>query len=98
MTQPYSALPDLAGLTEEQVKSRYGPASHEYSFKMSAPMDEMRAPLLNKYPPGTPGRETIRIREIHWKDGEYSITVWFHRIDDRWVVLDACRWHTSIRF
>lgn len=94
--EPHSSLPDLIGLTEDQVKSRLGPPSQQYSFNMDQPMDEMRAPLLNKYPPETPGRAAIQIRELHWRDGEYSIVVWFSRLNDQWVALDTYRWHKSV--
>jgi len=68
------------------------------TFLIQEIVGEFRIELLNTYPLTNPKNRKVKIKELHWKDGDYNITLWFHQIDGNWVVLDGRRWHKNVDF
>lgn len=89
---------NLHGLTESQVTATLGPPVRTHEFTMAECCDEFRVELYNTYPPDEAAHAEVRIRELWWKDGEYWVTVWLHRQDAEWIVLDSLRWHKELVF
>jgi hypothetical protein len=98
---PVSKLPRLHGLTENQVIAQLGPP--ERTSIVHPGEGEFRIELYNVYPRSDAATPSVDIRELWWPDGDYTIVVWFHKLneaglDGQWIALDSCRWHKSIRF
>ncbi len=91
-------LPGLHGKTMEEVVGELGEPDYSYDFKMDQPMPEFRVELYNTYPPDDPKTWLVKIRERQWRRCRYSIAVWFHQVDGRWVALDTCRWKKDVVF
>jgi hypothetical protein len=88
----------LHGRTQEEVAADLSEPNQTYEFSVEEVRDEFRIELLNTYPPGHPRSRGVRIREWQWKHREFSLAVWFHMVEGRWVVLDTCRWKKGIAF
>lgn len=88
----------LHGLIEEEVLLALGQPNQAGEFPIEKAVGEFRIELLNTYPPWHLRSWGVRIREWQWKYREFSIAVWFHRVNGRWVVLDTCRWKKGVVF
>jgi hypothetical protein len=96
--RPVDKIETLHGRTQDEVAADLGEPNQTYEFSIEVGVDEFRIELLNTYPPGRPRSRGVRIREWEWKYREFSVAVWFHLVDGRWVVLDTCRWKKGIAF
>lgn len=92
------SLDELHGRTATQLIEDFGVPDFEDEYKIGDAVGEMRRPLLNHYPVSNPENKNVPIRELWWKDGDYTISVWFHRVNKKWVALDSLKWHKSIQF
>ena len=95
-----SGLPQYLGKTEQYVIGAIGQPERNEQFNMPSQgtLDEFRIQLHNTYPPNSPTNANVLIRELTWIDGEYFITVWFHKPKGKWIVIDTCKWHRDVRF
>ncbi len=95
-----SSLPQYHGKSEQQIITRIGQPIREDQFgiPVQGQLDNFRGPLHNTYPPDRPANADVRIRELTWRDGAFYVTVWLHRVDGDWLVLDTCRWHEGVQF
>jgi hypothetical protein len=59
---------------------------------------DLRAAVVNTYPPMSAASKSVRIRELWWAQGNYYLTFLMHFKDGRWVVLAATKWHKDVRF
>jgi hypothetical protein len=92
-------IPRLHGKTVERVISELGQPDSVLSYTMAnSPGDEFRIALFNFYPPDRPGSGDAPIKELWWKHRRYSVVVWFHKVGDRWIALDTCRWKQGVAF
>jgi hypothetical protein len=92
-------LARLDAMTLEEVVNDLGEPDSTLSYTMGeCPGGVFRRPLWNYYPPHSAGYRDIAIKELWWKHARYTIVVWFHRVDERWIVLDSVRWKQGIEF
>jgi hypothetical protein len=93
-------MPQLHGLTVDAVLTelRQPARDCESAIGDDVAWVEFRIELHNFYPPSDPQSATVRIRECQWDYGGRHLAVWFHRVDDRWVVLDTCQWPEGVEF
>lgn len=91
-------LTKYKGQTYDQIVAGMGQPIRTDSFTMGQPLDEMRAPLQNVFPLSKPGNDQVEIKEAVWKDGDYYVTIWFNKVNGKWVVVDGVRWHKDVRF
>jgi hypothetical protein len=97
--QPVEKLSYLHGQPLESVIARLGKPDRQLEYKMAkSPGGEFRVELYNTYPPGDANAAEARIKELQWHRTRYHIAVWLHKVDDRWVVLNTCRWMEGIVF
>ena len=88
----------LLGSIKDHVEEKLGKPNQTYEFSVEDGVDEFRIELLNTYPPGSARAKGVLIREWQWKYSTFSVAVWFHLVDGRWVVLDTCRWKKGVLF
>ena len=95
-----SKVPRFHGKTIDSVLEELEEPDRIYDFTMptQGELDEFRIELHNTYPPNNPANASIKIKELTWRDGEYRLTVWFHRKNGKWIALDTCQYHDSIAF
>jgi hypothetical protein len=86
------------GWSRAQTVETLGEPQQDVTFPMSKASGEFRVELQNTYPLTNPANSTVQIEEMTWRDGDYWITLWLHKIDEQWVVLDSCRWHKDVQF
>jgi hypothetical protein len=91
-------IPRLHGLHVEKVIEEFKTPSYSETYTMNEAVGEFRVELYNTYPLTDPKNHEVQIKELWWKDGNYNITVWFHQVNGKWVVLDTCRWHKDVQF
>lgn len=81
----------LHGLKETQLFERLGIPKRTNEFTMDrVGASEFRIELFNFYPPGRPENSNTVIREYTWEYFRYRLTVWLHKPNDDWLVLDTC--------
>jgi hypothetical protein len=97
-TDPVTSLPQFLRKSRLEVESESGQPARTDRYPMSMAAGVMRQPLLKTYPPSDPANANVIIEESWWKDGDYWITLWFHQVGGRWVVLDTCRWRKDMQF
>jgi hypothetical protein len=92
-------LPELRGKTLAQIVQEKGNPDQTATFTMADAIRGNwtlhRAELFRTYPSGQPANAGISILEYEWRSGERIVTVWFHRQPTGWVVVDACRRHST---
>src|SRR4051794_37558360 len=81
-------LSGLHGQPLEAVVATLGEPTQTVEFPMRNCGGEFRIELFNVYPPQNPATAEVRINELIWKRRRYSIAVWFHQVQGRWVALD----------
>ncbi len=91
-------VPELHGKTDIRILDDLGSPDHESEFTMAEAIGEIRIGLFNTYPLDSPDIASIEIREWTWRYTFYTLTVWFHRPDGSWVVLDTCRYRNGTMF
>ena len=95
---PMEKVAKLHGLTDAAVEKRIGAPAHEYIFTMDEPLGEFQIELYNTYPPDFPNNPNVEIRECTWEYPRHRLTIWFHKPEGEWVVLDTCRYRNGIVF
>ena len=93
-----SKIEKLHGLIENEVLNILGNPIHKEQYKVKNAIGEFRKNVFKVYPLSKPENKNVEIKELRWKDGDYFITVWFHNVKDKWVVMDTCKWHKSVQF
>jgi hypothetical protein len=91
-------LPNYHGQSRAQMVAMLGEPQRDATFPMSKANGEFRVELQNIYPLSNPANATVEIEAMTWRDGDYWITLWLHKISGQWVVLDSCRWHKDVQF
>ncbi len=81
----------------QQWLDKWGPPTESVSFKMGEGMPEFRVELLNDYPAGAEN-DDVEIQEDTWNLGTYSFTMWSHKQDGNWVVLQAVSYMARVEF
>jgi hypothetical protein len=93
-----SQMTNFHGLNISEVIEKLGIPERCETFLMKQVVGEFRVELLNTYPITKRENQNVPIKELHWKDGNYNITLWFHQVNGKWVVLNSRRWHKDIEF
>jgi hypothetical protein len=91
-------LKSLEGLTEAQLVAELGEPNSKREFPMKECCTEFQIELYNTYPPDEPAHADVMIREWTWSYDGYAVTVWLHRVDETWVVLDTSRYSDDVEF
>ena len=97
-SDPVTELPHYIGQSRSSVVARLGDPDHIERFAMKDAAGEFRVGLQNTYPLTDAANAGVEIEELWWDDEQYWITLWFHKVDGEWVVLDTCRWRKDIVF
>jgi hypothetical protein len=97
-TRSPETLPQHHGKSSAAILTELGPPATATTFTMAECVGELRVQLFNVYPLDRPGNAEVHIEERTWHDGSYRITLWLHKVQDEWRVLDSCRWHRDTHF
>jgi hypothetical protein len=89
---------DLRGLTQDLVRARFGSPSQEESFRVEERQGEFYGPIANTYPTTDPQNRNVPLEQWTWRSGDCFLTVWFHRREGVWSVLDDFYWHKDAAF
>lgn len=89
---------DLGGLTQDEVRTRYGRPDLKESFRVEERQGEFYGPIANTYPTTDPKNRNVLLQQWTWKSGDCFLTVWFHRPMAAWQVLDDFYWHKDTAF
>ena len=92
------SVPSLHGMTAPAIISQLGEPDEKYQFTMDECGDEFRVTLFNTYPPGLANLSSIEIQEWTWRYSRHRLTVWLHKPNEAWVVLDSCRYKNGVMF
>lgn len=90
--------PEYHGRQIDAIVSELGEPDRAATLQMNQGLDEFRAELRNTYPHDGPASASVVIKELWWRQGDYTLTIWFHQVNGEWVALDTCYWHDSIVF
>jgi hypothetical protein len=88
----------LIGRSLEDVVGQHGPADNELSFTAAEIGGEFQSHLLNHYPLSHRANRTVQFKELWWKRKNKTLTVWFHKKQDRWEALEAVEWTPNVSF
>ena len=88
----------FSGKTLEFMTFELGEPSHEWTYAMNECVGELRVTLFNTYPPSLPNLADIEIRELTWDFPQNKFTVWFHRPNGKWTVLETFSYETEAVF
>ncbi|MDA7906688.1 hypothetical protein OAU26_06265 [Mariniblastus sp.] len=91
-------VPKLHGKTDAAVLGTLGKPNQKYEFTMDDAVGEFRIELYNTYPPGAPNNKNVEIREWTWVYRHHRLTLWLHKPNGSWVVLDTCQYKNGIAF
>lgn len=91
-------LIELHGLPLTNILEDFGRPIEEELFLMEDGITEFRVELLNIYPPENPDNNNVEIKELSWNQGEFIITLWFHKKNHDWVVVDSRKWYEDVDF
>ncbi|MCK5218406.1 hypothetical protein KAR10_02715 [bacterium] len=89
---------DLHGFNIIQAIEKLGFPEKGETFLMKEVVGEFRVELLNTYPVSKKENQNVKIKEVNWQDGKYNITLWFHQVNSKWIVLNSLRWPTGTDF
>lgn len=90
---------DYHGREYDECVSTLGPPAISTTITLDEAQSEFRIELQNWYPPSRIGnRLFVRFIEATWHYGNYSVTLWFHRVGNKWICLDSVRYLHTIRF
>lgn len=89
---------NLKGLTENQVRVRFGPPTRRESFRVEERGGEFYVGIQHAYPTTERKNRDVPIEEWTWTSGDCILTVWFHRPQGHWQVLDDVYWHKDTAF
>lgn len=93
-----SKLTDYQNLAFSQAVEKLGQPAVSDQYFLSERQGEFYVGLQNKYPLTNPENSKIRIKELIWKYSGYNVTLWFHKVNDEWVVLEALCWPADTDF
>lgn len=89
---------ELDGLTQAEVRTRFGPPTLEESFQVQDRQGELYVGIANTYPTTDPKNRNVALQEWTWTSGDCVLTVWFHKPKGTWQVLDDFFWHKDAAF
>lgn len=98
---PHAAVEEVAtlhGQTDSAIFGKLGAPSYEHKFTMDEMLGEFQIELYNTYPPDSPNNPNVEIRECTWEYSRHRLTIWFHKPNGSWVVLDTCRYQNGVVF
>ena len=95
---PVEKIPSLHGQTYASLMKQLGNPSFEYSFTMDKRLSEFQIELHNTYPPESPNNPTVEIRECTWEYSRHRLTVWFHKMNGKWLALNTSRYKNDVVF
>lgn len=96
--RPVSEVPELHGQSDAAVLEILGDPNQKYEFTMDKAIGEFRVELYNTYPSGSPNNQNVEIREWTWVYQDHKLTLWLHRPNGSWVVLNTCRYRNGVVF
>lgn len=88
----------LQGLTQDQVRTRFGSPIQQESFRVEERQGEFYGPIANTYPTTDPKNRNVPLEEWTWSSDDCFLTVWFHRPQGVSKVLDDFYWHKDAAF
>lgn len=95
-------MPELHGLSEEEVVAVLGPPDTERELTLHAgeTLDEFHIEVNNTYRPGDPTIEGRIIRDLQWDREGYREAVFLHEPvpGAGWIVLESVRWSDNVEF
>lgn len=86
-------LSHISGTTHASVIEEYGEPTKAVTFLIGDIRTEDRVELLNYYPQNA-GNTNVQIYECKWTKRRTRTVVWFHLVNNTWVVLHAKRYST----
>jgi hypothetical protein len=93
-----SQLPELKGLTAEEVTARLGEAERKESFLLGERQDEFHVVLQNTFPLSKRGNRKLPIQEWTWTKGTCRLTVWLHEEKGVWKSFENSRYPAAAEF
>jgi len=75
-----------------------GEPAKKDSFKLGERQDEFRIELQNTYPLTNPENRDVQVREWTWEEKDCNLTLWFHQVDEGWVVFETMKWNDGTEF
>jgi len=90
-------LPRLEGQLERDLLAEFGEPTTKRAFTMAACCTEFEIELHNTYPPHA-GHDAVEIHQWDWDYDGYTLTVWLHRVDGEWSVIETSRYSDDVEF
>lgn len=90
-------LPRLEGSDDAALLAEFGEPTAKKTFTMGECCNELEIELNNTYPPNE-GHDDVEIQQWDWDYDGYTLTVWLHRVDDAWRVLETSRYSDDVEF
>ncbi|HLC28302.1 MAG TPA: hypothetical protein VJL07_02530 [Dehalococcoidia bacterium] len=91
-------VPRFLDKTATEVSSELGEPAKKDSFKLGERQDEFRIELQNTYPLTNPENRDVQVREWTWEEKDCNLTLWFHQVDEGWVVFETMKWNDGTEF
>jgi hypothetical protein len=95
-------MPELHGLSEEEVVTIMGPPDSETALTLHAgeTLDEFHIEVHKTYRPDDPTIEGRIIRDLQWDRDGYREAVFLHEPvpGEGWIVLESVRWSDNVAF
>jgi len=81
-----------------EISSELGEPARKDSFKLRERQDEFRIELQNTYPLTDPRNRDVPVREWTWEEKDCNLTLWFHQVNEEWVVFETMKWNDGTEF
>lgn len=88
----------LEGRSEAALLGELGPPDRKHAFVMADCCNEFEIELYNTYPPAGGKHAQVEIRQWTWQYDGYALTVWLHRVNEAWTVLETSRYSDDTEF
>ena len=82
----------------ESTIEKLGRPAEETTFRIGEIDGEFRVELYNIYPNDKGQNANVEIREATWHRGENNLTIWFHKVDGKWVEVHRLTWDKDAEF
>lgn len=86
------------GQSKSAMLQLLGEPANEWELTSADVAGEFQIEIWNTYPPDDPVAFQVPLHGATWHDGDDRITLWYHTVDNEWVVFESCRWHKDIVF
>lgn len=94
----YINISKIKGLPLEDIVKKYTPIHEEDFLLNEEPITEFRIGLYNFFNEQE-RLKPILIKEITWKQSlSKNYTIWFKKIDNKWIYIDSYLWNNSAEF